>query len=116
MAIQVELRGFRGAPVRGDLRKLAHDERLDVRALRFFVVEIGADVADMRIGEANDLAGITWIGENFLVAGETGVENDFAAAARDGAGSAAVKDAPVFERKSGGTMRNFGQFFLLILD
>jgi hypothetical protein len=42
------------------------------------------------------LTGITWVGENFLVTGETGIENDFTAAARDGAGSAAVKYAPVF--------------------
>jgi hypothetical protein len=70
----------------------------------------------MRIGEANDLARVTGVSENFLIAGKTGVENNFAAAARDGAASAAVKDAAVFEGKSGGAMRNFGQFFLLILD
>jgi hypothetical protein len=50
------------------------------------------------IGEANDLPGIAGIGEHFLISGEAGVENDFAAAARDGAGRAAVKYAPVFER------------------
>jgi len=55
---------------------------------------------------------IAWIGENFLISGEAGIENDFAAAARDGAGSAAVKDAPVFEGESGGAMLNFGQVVL----
>jgi len=50
------------------------------------------------IGEANDLPGIAWISENFLVTGEAGIENDFAAAARDGAGRTAVKYAPVLER------------------
>jgi hypothetical protein len=61
------------------------------------------------IGQANDLSGITGIGENFLITGEAGVENDFAAAARDCARRPAVKYAPVLERQSCGTMQNFGQ-------
>jgi hypothetical protein len=58
------------------------------------------------------LPGIAWVGENFLITSEAGIENDFAAAARDGAGRAAVKNAPVFQRESGGSVRNFGQFVL----
>jgi hypothetical protein len=46
------------------------------------------------------LPGIAGIGENFLITGEAGVENDFAAAARDRARGAAVKDAPVFQREN----------------
>jgi hypothetical protein len=115
VAVQVELRRFGAAPVRRDLRKLADNERLDMRVGRLFVIEIGADVADVRVGEANDLAGVAGIGENFLVTGEAGIENDFTAAARDGAGGATVKDAPVFEGESGRAMRNFGQFVLLML-
>ena len=63
----------------------------------------------MGIGQANDLPGVARVGENFLVAGEAGIENDFAAAARDRAGRAAIKYAPVLERQSCGTMQNFGQ-------
>jgi hypothetical protein len=66
----------------------------------------------VRIRQANDLASVARIGENFLVTGEAGIENDFAAAARDGAGSTAVKYAPVFERKYGGSMQNFRQMVL----
>jgi hypothetical protein len=94
------------------LRKLAYDERFDIGARGFFIVEIRADIADMRIGEANDLASVTGIGENFLISGEAGIENDFAAAARNRARSAAVIDAPVFESQSGGAVRNFGQIVL----
>jgi hypothetical protein len=50
----------------------------------------------VRIREADNLACVTWVGENFLVSGKAGIENDFAAPARDRAGRAAVKDAPVF--------------------
>jgi hypothetical protein len=94
------------------LRKFTHDERLDVGARGFLIVEIGADIANVRIGQADDLAGIAGIGKNFLVTGEAGIENDFTAAARDGAGRAAVKNAPVFQREDGGSVRNFGQCVL----
>ena len=66
----------------------------------------------MRIGEANGLAGVTGVGENFLVSGEAGVKNDFAAPARDRAGRTAVKYAPVFQRENGGPMLNFVQVVL----
>jgi hypothetical protein len=58
------------------------------------------------------LPAVAGIGENFLVTGEAGIENDFAAAARDGAGSAAVKDAPVFERENCRSVLNFRQWSL----
>jgi len=67
----------------------------------------------MWVRQANNLSCVTGIGENFLVTGEAGIENDFAAAARDSAGSASVKDAPVFERQNGRAMRYFGQCCLL---
>src|SRR5271154_5700363 len=100
MAIQIELSTFAGAPVGGDLGKLADDERLDVRARRLFIVRICAHIADVWIRETDNLPGVAGIGENFLVTGEAGIENDFAAAARYGAGRTSVKYAAVFERKN----------------
>jgi hypothetical protein len=91
------------------VRKFANHQRFDVRLSRLFIVQIRANVSDMGIGQANNLPGIAGIGENFLVASEAGIENDFAAAARYGAGRAAIKYAPVLERQSCGTMQNFGQ-------
>jgi len=112
VAIQIKLGGFGGAPIRRDLRKFAHNQRFDVRPNCFFIVEIRADIADVRIGEANNLPGITGVGENFLITGEAGIENDFAAAARDGASRAAVKYAPVFQSESGWSVLNFVQCVL----
>jgi len=66
----------------------------------------------MRIGQANDLPGIAGVGENFLITGEAGIENDFAAAARDRARRTAVKYAPVFQREYRGSVLNFGQWIL----
>ena len=113
MAVQIELRGLGGAPVRADLRKLAHDQRLDVRTPRLFIIQIRADISDVGIGEADNLAGVAGIGENFLISGKAGIKNDFAAAARDGAARAAVKDAPVFQGESGRAVLNFRQCDLL---
>ena len=66
----------------------------------------------MWICQANDLPGVAGVGENFLVTGEAGIENDFAAAARDSACSTAVKYAPVFQSESGRSVLNLGQCVL----
>ncbi len=52
-------------------RRRRHVHRLDV-----FLV--GADIADMRKGESDELAGIGGIGENLLITGHRGVEADLA--------------------------------------
>jgi hypothetical protein len=79
---------------------------------RFLIIEIRADISNVRIRQADNLPGIAGVGENFLISGEAGIENDFAAAARDRARCAAVKYAPVFQRKSGRSVRNFRQCVL----
>jgi hypothetical protein len=53
----------------------------------------------VRIRQTDNLAGIAWVSENFLVAGEAGVENDFPAAPRGGSGCASPKNSPVLKRK-----------------
>jgi hypothetical protein len=67
----------------------------------------------VRVGKADNLPCVAWVREYFLISGEAGVENDFAAPARDRAGRAAIKDAPVFQREYGGSVLNFGQCVLL---
>ena len=42
------------------------------------VLGVGADIADMREGEGDDLAGIGRVGQRLLVAGHAGVEADLA--------------------------------------
>jgi hypothetical protein len=66
----------------------------------------------VRIGQTDDLPGVAGVSENFLITGKAGIENDFAAAARDCACGAAVKDAPVFQREDRGSVLNFGQWVL----
>jgi len=61
------------------------------------------------IGQTDDLPGVAGVGEDFLITGEAGIKNDFAAAARDRACRAAIKDAPVFQREYRRSVLNFGQ-------
>ena len=116
MAVQVKLRALRRPPIRRDLREFADNQRLDVWARGLFVFEICANIANVRVSEADNLPRVTWVGENFLVTGEAGIENDFAAAARDGARGAAVKEAPVFQREGRGSVLDFCQWSLLELS
>lgn len=113
MAFQIMLRGFARTPVRGKLREITGDQRFDVRFYGLFVVEICADVADVRIREADDLAGIARVGENFLVARETGIENDFAATTGASARRATLKYATVFERENRAACERLRQRVLL---
>jgi hypothetical protein len=94
------------------LREFADYEPFDVRPRRLLVVQIRANVSDVGIGQADYLPGVAWVGKYFLISGKASIENDFPAPARDCAGGAAVKDAPVFERKNRGAVLDFGQFLL----
>jgi hypothetical protein len=82
----------------------------------FLIFKVCADVSDVRIRKAHDLPRVTWIGEYFLITGEAGVKNDFAAPARDRAGRAAIKYAPVFQRECRGSMLNFCQWLPLFFS
>ena len=81
------------------MREFADDQPFDIGLGRFFVVEVRANVADVRIGEADDLAGIARIGENFLIPSKASIENDFAATAGASARRTAVKYSSVLERE-----------------
>ena len=112
MTIEVELGRLGRTPIRRKLGEFTNDQRLNIGTGGFFIVEIGADIANVGIGQANNLTRITGISENFLITGKAGIENDFAATAGDGTGRAAVKDAPVFERENGRSVKNFCQCIL----
>ena len=68
------------------------------------VLVIGADIADMREGEGDDLAGIGRVGEDFLVAGQRRVEADFGDRASGGAKAAPFDDRAVGQHQQGGRL------------
>jgi len=112
VAFEKFLRGFGGAPIRGERCEFAYDQSFDVRLCRLVIIAIGADISYVRIREADNLAGIAGIGENFLVTSEAGIENDFAAAARASACRTAVKDSSVLERENRATSEGLRQCVL----
>jgi len=112
MAVQIKLSALTGAPIGSHLREFPYNQRLNVRPPRLFILEVRPNISNVRISEADNLPRVTWVGENFLISGEASVENDFAAAARDGARGAPVKEAPVFEREGRGSVLDFCQWSL----
>jgi hypothetical protein len=80
---------------------------------RFFVVGIRANISNVRVGEADNLSSVTWIGENFLISGETSIENSFSTAAGFRTSGASNKNTPVFQRKRRGLSNLMGQRILL---
>ena len=61
----------------------------------FDVFFVGADIADVREGEGNELPGIGRVGEDFLIARHGGVEADLADRVPGGAQSEAFQNGPV---------------------
>jgi hypothetical protein len=66
----------------------------------------------VRIRQADDLSRITGVGENFLIARETGIENDFAASTGASTRRTAVKNSPVLERENRATCGDLVQCVL----
>jgi len=110
VAHEVILGGFARAPVGRDRRKFPYNERLNVRYGRLLIICIRSDVSNVRVGQADNLAGVAGIGEDFLISCEARIENDFAAAPGYCPSSTAVKNAPIFERKNSLSCFRFRQW------
>ena len=76
---------------------LAHDGAQRMRLARLDVLVIGADIADVREGEGDDLLGVGGIGHHLLVSGHGGVEAQFADRFAFRAEALAPDHAPVGE-------------------
>ena len=78
------------APVARPAGEVAHDDAAAERAPALVVVGVRAVVADVRVGERDDLARVARVGDDLLVAGERGVEHDLA-----GRDAASASSAPI---------------------
>jgi hypothetical protein len=83
-------------------RQIADDKALGVGAARLVVLVVHAGVANVWIGQRDDLATVRGVGEDLLVAGDGGVEHHFADGGATRADGAAAKGRPVGEDKRGG--------------
>jgi hypothetical protein len=96
---QVGIERMFAAKIRGQQRQVADHQtgRMDERG--FAILAVDTVVADMGVGQGDDLPGVGRIGQDFLVAGHRGVENHFADAAAGGANAFASKHRSVGQGK-----------------
>ena len=88
-----------GAPVRHARRKLAHDEPSAVGPRRLQVLGVRPDVSNLGGRHQDDLAPVGRIAEDFLVAGDGGVEHQLTRHVAGCAEATARPDAAVLERE-----------------
>ena len=83
----------------GEQWQVADHEAGGIDLRGFQILGRGAGIADVRIGERDDLAGVGGIGEDFLVSGQRGIENDFASGVALGSDGLAAEDGTVRQRQ-----------------
>ena len=92
---------FLRAPVGGLLAEAARDEARRLRALGLLVALVDAVVADFADREGDELAGVGRVGEDLLVAGVGGVEDNLAQGLALGTHGEAFEDVAGGERQRG---------------
>ncbi len=83
------------AEVRGQQRQVLDHQAGRVHARRFAVFAVDAGVADVGIGQGDDLARVAGVGQDFLVAGHGRVEDDFSGGVPFGADRVSEKGGAV---------------------
>jgi hypothetical protein len=98
-ALEIVLQRPACTPVAVVARRFTHDEagNLDRTALR--VVRIDAVVADERIRHGDDLTGVGWVGENFLIARHGRVEHRLAQRHEFGTDHLAREGPAIFQQQ-----------------
>src|SRR5215471_13804220 len=97
--LQVLIGDLLGAPVGADRREFPDYQAFNIRTRGLIVVRISAVVAYLRVGEDNNLPGVRRISEDFLVACNGGIKNDFPVTFTFRAVTFTAEDPSIFERK-----------------
>ena len=90
------------AEVRSQQRQVADHQPGGVDGIRFAVLRVDAVVADVGVGQGNDLTRVGRVGQDFLVTGHRGIEDHLADAAAAGAYAFSSKNRSVGQGKKGG--------------
>ena len=98
-AAEIVLQAALRAPVADGHGQIANDQAGGVDRRRLEVRGIGAGIADVGIGQGDDLAKIGGVVEDFLVAGHGGVENHFTDRLPGYANRAAPEDRTILQRE-----------------
>jgi hypothetical protein len=95
-SLQIFIGNLMRTPIGANRREFANYEALNIRTPRLVIIRVCAIVADLRVGQHHDLAGIRGIGENLLVSCDGGVEDNLPVTLDPGSIGYATKDAPIF--------------------
>ena len=90
------------AEVGGHQRQVFDDETGRMHFVSFNVLGVDAVVADMRVGQGDDLLAVARVCEDFLVAGHGGVEHHFSNCGARGSYGISNKHRAVCKRQNGG--------------
>ena len=88
-----------GAIITHTAAEFADDEPANPGTATFGIVIVHAVVTNLRVGHCHDLAVVGRIGEDFLVSGHAGVENDLAIDFTRSAEGASREHRAVFKRE-----------------
>ena len=108
LAPQIGVETLRHAEVAGQDRQVADDEARGLNAVGLLVLRVGPDIADVGVGQGDELAQIRGIGEDLLISGHGGVEHHLADARSIGADRRSPEDGAVLQHE----YRGFSQGFL----
>ena len=95
------------APARMQQRQVADDEAGRVHEVRLVVVRVRAGVADVRVGQGDDLARIGRVGQDLLVSRHGGVEHHLARRRAGRADGNAPKHGAVLESQDSGCRHGY---------
>ena len=98
-AAEVVLQAALGAPVADRHGEVANDQACGVDLRRLEIRGVGAGVADVGVGQGDDLAEIGGVVEDFLIAGHGGVEDHLAHRLSGNADGAALEDRTILQRQ-----------------
>ena len=92
------------APVVGGMAHVGHDDTRKRHAVGLHVGGADAVVANLRIGERHNLAGVGWVGDDLLVAGHGRIEDELAEGLAGSPDRESLERGSILERKqrSGG--------------
>ena len=99
--LQVGRQVLLATPARGNQRQVTNDQASGEIGIGFKIFRIATGVADMRVGQRDDLTAIGGIGKDFLVAGHSGVEHHLATGNAISADGLALENRSVGEGENG---------------
>ncbi len=102
--LQVRAKVVLRAPARMQPRQVADHQPGGVDLRGLVVLPVHAGVADVRVGQGDDLAAVRGIGEDLLVAGHRRIEDDLPDRGSGGADGAAAEHRSVGENEHGGVL------------